>query len=286
MRTVRLAYLVCVALAACRPAGSSTLHVGGLARHYEVFVPTDTPGLPLVIALHGRGGTGRQMERFTRLDDVAAREQFVVVYPDAIDHHWNDARAGTQTGVDDVAFIAALIDEMAARYQIDRKRVFVTGMSNGAMMSYTLGCELSDRIVAIAPVAGDLPAVTCRPARPVSVLAINGTADPFVPYGGGTAGRGGQVLSAEASTDRFAQVAGCTAPTVTLEPDADGGDGTRTRARRYACPAPLDVELLTIEHGGHTWPGAAQYLPKALIGPVSRDFNASDRIWAFFAAKE
>jgi len=78
---------------------------------------------------------------------------------------------------------------MAATHHIDRHRVYVTGMSNGAMMSYTLACELSDRITAIAPVAGDLPAVPCRPARPISVLAINGTADPLVPYTGGTAGK-------------------------------------------------------------------------------------------------
>ena len=94
------------------------------------------------------------------------------------------------------------------------------------------------------------------------MLAINGTDDPLVPYTGGTAGRGGQVLSAEASTDAFATRAGCTAPTSALEPDTAPHDGTRTRARRYGCPSPLDVELLTIEHGGHTWPGGAQYLPR------------------------
>lgn len=271
--------LLCSLLAACRPAGSSTLKVGNRARHFDVFAPSDAPNLPLVIALHGRGSTGKQMERFTHFDEIAAREQFVVVYPDAIDHHWNDARIGQDTGVDDVAFIAALIDEMAARYHIDRHRVYVTGMSNGAMMSYTLGCTMADRIVAIAPVAGDLPAGPCRPARPISVLAINGTADPFVPYDGGTAGRGGQVLSAPASTDAFAKADGCAPPTTARE------GATQTIARHYACPGPLAVELLTIEHGGHTWPGGPQYLPKVVIGPTSHDFDASDRIWQFFDSR-
>jgi polyhydroxybutyrate depolymerase len=280
------ALVILAALAACRPAGSETLRAGGRTRHFEEFVPTDKPGMPLVIALHGRGSTGKQMERFTHLDDVAAREQFVVVYPDAIDHHWNDARAGQDTGIDDVAFIAGLIDEMAARHGIDRSRVFVTGMSNGAMMSYTLACALSDRIVAIAPVAGDLPAVPCHPARPISVLAINGTSDPFVPYGGGTAGRGGRVLSAEASTDTFALRDGCAAPATATEPDLDPTDGVHARDRRYTCPDRLAVELVTLDGGGHTWPGGPQYLPVRLIGPTSRDFDASDRIWAFFAARE
>jgi polyhydroxybutyrate depolymerase len=283
---LRFAWVLIALAGACRPAGSETLRTGGRTRHFEAFVPSDTPGLPLVIALHGRGSTGRQMERFTHLDDIAAREQFVVVYPDAIDHHWNDSRAGQDTGVDDVAFIASLIDEMAARHHIDRSRVFVTGISNGAMMSYTLACELSDRIAAIAPVAGDLPAVPCHPARPISVLAINGTADPFVPYAGGIAGRGGRVLSAEASTDAFALRDGCSAPATAPEPDVDPTDGVRSRDRRYACPDRLAVELVTVDGGGHTWPGGPQYLPRLVIGPTSRDFDASERIWAFFAARE
>ena len=280
---LRLACVIAL-LAACRPPGSSTLQVNGVTRHFEEFVPTDTPGMPLVIALHGRGSTGKQMERFTHLDAIAAREQFAVVYPDAIDHHWNDGRQ--PTGIDDVAFIARLIDDMAMRHAIDRSRVFVTGMSNGAMMSYRLACDLSDRIVAIAPVAGDLPAVACRPGRPISVLAINGTSDPLVPYDGGVAGRGGTVLSSPASADFFARADGCSDAIASDEPDLDRDDGVRSHDRRYRCPAKLGVELVTLEGGGHTWPGGPQYLPKILIGPTSRDFDASERIWQFFHDRE
>jgi polyhydroxybutyrate depolymerase len=276
--------LLVLALAACRPAGSSTLHVGSVTRHYEEFVPTDTPGMPLVIALHGRGSTGRQMERFTHLDDIAAREQFVVVYPDGIDHRWNDGR--DNTGVDDVAFIAQLIDEMAARHAIDRSRVYVTGISNGGMMSYRLACDLSDRIAAIAPVAGDLPTAPCTPSHPVSVLAINGTSDPLVPYEGGMVGHRGTVLSSPASAQFFATRDGCRAADTADEPDVDRDDGVRSHDRRYRCPPRLAVELVTLDGGGHTWPGGPQYLPKVLIGPTSRDFDASERIWAFFADRE
>jgi polyhydroxybutyrate depolymerase len=278
------ALVILAALAACRPPGSSTLQVNGVTRHFEEFVPTDTPGMPLVIALHGRGSTGKQMERFTHLDDIAAREQFAVVYPDGIDHRWNDGRQ--PTGIDDVAFIAHLIDDMAARHAIDRSRVFVTGMSNGAMMSYRLACDLSDRIVAIAPVAGDLPTGPCKPVRPVSVLAINGTDDPLVPYAGGVAGRGGTVLSSPDSTEFFARADGCTDTITRDEPDPAPDDGVRSHDRRYRCPARLDVELVTLEGGGHTWPGGPQYLPKVLIGPTSRDFDASERIWEFFSDRE
>lgn len=289
MRALAAAALaLALALVGCRPTGSTTLEVGGRARHFDVFAPPGGPGMPLVIVLHGNGGTGPQMRRFTHLDAIAAREQFVVVYPDAVGHHWNDGRPELASGVDDVAFVASLIDEMARRYAIDRHRVYVTGISNGAIMSYRLACELGDRIAAIAPVAGDLPRVPpCTPPAPVSVLAINGTADPLVPYGGGEIGRGrGTVLSAAASTALFAHRAGCgPAYSETALPDRDPDDGTRSELATYtACPPGVAVELVTVEHGGHTWPGGVQYLPRIAIGATARDFDGSELIWQFFAA--
>jgi polyhydroxybutyrate depolymerase len=276
--------LALLVLVACRAQGSSTLQANG-ERHYELFVPSDTPGLPLVVALHGNGGTGRQMERFTSFDGVAAREQFLVAYPDAIGHHWNDGRPELDSGVDDVAFIASLIDEVALEHAIDRTRVYITGASNGAMMTYRLGCDLADRIAAIAPVIGNLPAtITCAPRAPLSVLAINGTDDPLVPYDGGSVAHGrGNVLSAALSTDAFARAAGCLGATPTVaEPDVDRADGSRTRRTRYTCPAPIAVELITLDGAGHTWPGGPQYLPRLVIGGTSRDFDGAERIWEFF----
>jgi polyhydroxybutyrate depolymerase len=274
-------------LGACRSPGDSTLHVGTHARTYELFAPSDTPGMPLVIALHGNGGTGRGMERLTRFDDIAAREQFVVAYPDALGHHWNDGRPGLDDGADDVTFIASLIDEVAAKHSIDKDRVYVTGASNGAMMTYRIGCELADRVAAIAPVIGNLPAaLPCTPKQPVSVLAINGTEDPLVPYAGGfVAHRRGEVLSAAMSTMQFAAHAKCAGAQPTIEePDIDPDDGSRTHATTFTCPPPVQIELLSLEGAGHTWPGGPQYLPARMIGGTSRDFDASERIWEFFAA--
>jgi polyhydroxybutyrate depolymerase len=287
MKGLALIALAITPLGACRPHGTSSVQVGNRERHYELFVPTDTPNLPLVIALHGQGSTGRQMERFTRFDSVAAREQFVVVYPDAIDHHWNDGRPETDNGADDVAFIGSLIDEMAAAHGIDRTRVYITGASNGGMMSYRLGCEMPDRIAGIAPVIGNLPAsIVCAPRVPLSVLAINGTKDPLVPYTGGTVARGrGTVLSAALSTSVFARAAGCAGAQPTIdEPEVDLRDGSHTRRTDYACPPDVDVELITLEGAGHTWPGGPQYLPRFLIGGTSRDFDGAERIWDFFSA--
>lgn len=293
-------WLVIVALVACHPPSRAPAK-----RHYEVFVPSDTPGMPLVIVLHGNGGSGRQIEQHTSFDRIAAREQFIVAYPDAVGRHWNDGRPELDNGVDDVAFIASLIDELSTKHAIDRKRVYVTGMSNGAIMSYRVACDLADRVAAIAPVTGNLPAaIRCQPRAPVSVLAINGTADPLVPYAGGRVGRNrGTVLSAALSTAHFATHAGCGPATATVaspgsagarsnanalrslidEPDANPADGSRTRRTSYPCPAPVAVELLTLEGAGHTWPGGSQYLPKLLIGGTSRDFDGAERIWEFFA---
>ena len=273
-------------LGACHPQGDETLQVGTRERHYELFVPSDTPNLPLVVVLHGHGGTGKHMERSSGFDRVAAREQFVVAYPDGIGRGWNDGRtAGVNGNQDDVAFIAGLIDEIATAHAIDRSRVYVTGASNGAMMTYRIGCELTDRVAAIAPVIGNLPAeLACTPNAPLSVLAINGTADPLVPYNGGQVGRDrGVVLSAALSTQQFASAAGCGAADPTVEePDVNGGDHSRTFVTTYECPAPVEVSLVTLDGAGHTWPGGTQYLPKLLIGGVSRDFDGAERIWEFF----
>lgn len=272
----------------CRPKGDSSIVVGGHVRSYELFVPVDKPGMALVVALHGGLGTGKKMEIETKLDAIAAREQFVVVYPDGIGNHWVDGRPGIgEAGVDDVAFIRALVDDIASRYSIDRKRVFATGISNGGMMSYRLACDAADMFAAIAPVAGNVDvaiAPACHPKQPVSVLAINGDADPIVPYGGGGVSKTrGDVLGAIASTQLFSTADGCGPAAAPVdEPDVDPGDDSRTRRSVYACAPPIGVELLTIVGGGHTWPGGSQYLPKAVIGPVSRDFSASERAWQFF----
>jgi polyhydroxybutyrate depolymerase len=276
----------------CRPEGAVVMPVAAVARHYDVFAPPNLPaGRPLVIVLHGNGGTGHQIRTFTHFDDLAAREGFVVAYPDAIGHHWNDGRPEAANGsddVDDVGFIAKLIDELATRYASDRTRIYVTGISNGGIMSYRLACELGDRIAAIAPVAGELAEVPpCALKAPVSVLAINGTADPLVPYDGGEVGHHrGHVHSAMDSTAYFARREGCgVARTSEAMADTDPGDDTRSERTRYTdCPRGIAVDLITVENGGHTWPGAAQYLPRFAIGATSRDFDGSRYIWEFFAA--
>jgi polyhydroxybutyrate depolymerase len=276
-----------------------------LKRTYKIFTPSTynkSLQLPLVIALHGRGGNGESMVLVTRkgFNKLAETDGFIVVYPDGIEQNWNDGRMDQEANdrahrenIDDIGFISGLIDLMISEYNADPKRIYITGISNGAIMSYRLACELSSKITAIAPVDGNIPYMLfpeCNPTNPVSVLAINNMNDPLVPYEGGNIYGHfhrvnlGKVLSVEESVTFWAKMNQCTpVPVLTNEPDVDPKDGTRVIKKQFSNGAGgTEVILYSIEGGGHTWPGGFQYLPEWLIGKTSRDIDANEIIWSFF----
>lgn len=265
----------------------------GRERSYRLFVPESLPPgpRPLVLALHGGGGTGRGMERFGEFDDLAQAEGFLVAYPDGIDRGWNDGRRGEgvedRGGVDDAAFLAAIIDAIAATHPVDPKRVYATGVSNGGFMSHTLANRFPDRIAAIAPVIGGIsPAVRDAFGRgAVAVLIIQGTEDPLVPFAGGTVAKNrGELIDTVEAAKLWVARNGCTADSGDLPmPDTDPDDGC-TPKRRVWSGGEAPVELRTIVGMGHTWPGGSQYLPEAWIGQVCGDFSATRDIWEFFKA--
>jgi polyhydroxybutyrate depolymerase len=156
-------------------------------------------------------------------------------------------------------------------FPLDAKRIFATGMSNGAFMAHRLACELSDRIVAIAPVAGVLGMSPCQPSHPVSVLEFHGTADSTVPYGGGGFA---QVPGVEAVVDGWASREGCKGQRETV---FHVGDVTCEQVTQ--CPSGVDVEMCRIDGGGHTWPGGSSE-PGA--GKTTQDVDATDYLWRFF----
>jgi polyhydroxybutyrate depolymerase len=295
-------------LACCAAAGDlerRTLHHGGLERVFHLHAPEGaTPtARPLVIVLHGGHGKATGMPKLTRggFERLADREGFLVCYPEAVEGNWNDGRGVEEyraqlERIDDVGFLATLIDALVAEGRVDPRRVFVTGISNGAMMSNRLGLELPAKIAAIAPVAGSIPVAiaptaTASPAAPsvtaVAVLMINGDADPLVPYEGGEVHfyrrKLGKVVSAPAAARIWAARNGCApAPEASMLDDRDPADGTRVRRERWAGAA--EVVLLTVEGGGHTWPGGLQYLPELVIGRTTRDIDGCAEIWRFFEA--
>jgi polyhydroxybutyrate depolymerase len=254
---------------------------GGLLRSVAVHVPASydpTRGMPLVLDIHGFTSDAVQEQLLSGMPAKADAEGFITMQPFGLGlpRSFNAGvccGVAAATHVDDVAFISALIDKASEELCIDPARIYATGMSNGGFLSHRLGCELSDRIAAIAPVAGTLGISSCHPTRPMPVMAFNGTSDPLVPYEGSTA------LGFIAVPDAFAGWAardGCVgSPTVTFA----HGDAT---CRTYDdCDGGAEVTLCTIDGGGHTWPGG---IPIPAFGKTSGDISATDAMWAFFKA--
>lgn len=269
----------------------------GLDRTYRIYIPTSvnaTTRVPLVFVLHGGGGNSRQTMNYTDFNALADQHGFIVVYPDAVDDNWNDGRifsgnsADDQPTADDIGYLSALRADLIATYPIDSQRVFATGISNGGHLALRVACDLADEFLGIAAVTANQPAaLTCEPSQPISVLVMNGTADPLVPYdGGAVANNRGEDLSTAETIAIWRNANTCDPiPTTTALPDSDPTDGTTTTVDTYSnCANSTQLILYTINGGGHTWPGKSQYLPIALIGPTARDFDGSEVIWAFFAA--
>lgn len=271
----------------------AALNVDGRGRTYRLHVPADRdPSAPLalVVALHGGGGNGANLQAKIGLDAIADRESFLVAYPDGsgrLDDYLLTWNAGNCCGyaldeqVDDTAFLRAMVADISRTYSIDSRRVYATGMSNGGMMSYRLACEAADLFAAVAPVAGALNLESCEPSGPVSVLAIHGTADQHVLFEGG---------APAVTVDPHPRVDRSVHSALAYWAAQDGCALEPTRAQAGAvvhevypgCSAGLAVELIAVEGGGHAWPGAAEFSPQG--DEPSQAVNASEVIWAFFAA--
>jgi polyhydroxybutyrate depolymerase len=284
-------FLVAIALVlasfGAAPAAQSDEHLtlGGLDRTYHVYVPVRrAPSPPLVVVLHGGFGTGAGAEAQYRWDAAADRNGFVVLYPDGFQRAWNAGDCCGQPrarGIDDVAFIDAAIRATARAYATDPERLYVTGMSNGAMMTYRLACESALPIAAIAPVAGTLT-VPCEHPQRVSVLHVHGLADGNVPIGGGV-GVGFARVPYRPVADGiavFRKADDCAAPVTTTA-------GPVTTARS-ACANGKIVELTTVAGAGHQWPGAVPPPARAAallrLEAPSAALDATEVIWSFFAA--
>ncbi len=262
-----------------------TIRVGDFDRTYRVYRPSQVGAAPgLVIVLHGVFGSGFQAESSTGFDAQADRLGWLVAYPDGVLDGW-DAFGdtpfwGRHPGVDDIAFVGSLIDRLSASDRLDPDRIYVTGFSRGAMMTYRLGCELSGRVAAIAPVSGNMATadgsaagVPCQLSAPVSVLAIHGTADGSIPIAGGRVD-----IAYAPMTDviaRWRTLDGCQgAGTVA----ADGSSTTTS----WACSGGATVATRIADGGVHAWPGAAA--PPYLTSAAADAFDASRLIADFFVA--
>ena len=272
-------------------------------RTYILYIPQNldkNKPVPLLFALHGGGGQAKNMVGLTkgRFNELADRDGFIVVYPNAVEKNWNDGREidkyySNKNNVDDVGFIAELIKRISKEYKIDEKRIYFTGISNGGFMSFRLAIELNDKIAAIAPVTANINSNLTKkpkPKNPISVLIINGTRDPLVPYNGGKIGfrrqrnSHGTAISTGDSVKYWVEVNGCRKdPSIYQIPDKDKTDGCTVEKEVFGGGKQgSEVVLYKVLRGGHTWPSGRQYLPVNIIGNTNRDINACDIIWEFF----
>lgn len=258
---------------------AGTIAFGGFERTYLLHLPPASTRLnptPLVVALHGWPMTAEQMKAITHLATAGDVHGFAVVFPQGYLRSWS-VPGGANTparnaGIDDVAFVRALIDSIEVRYGLDARRVVATGISNGGYLTQALGCALSDRLIGIVPVAAPLltrPASQCNPATPLSVLEMVGTDDQ-------EAATFGDTLSFWARADE------CSEPAVAGSlPDVAHDQTSVTTISFTRCSGGTEVTGYLVHGGGHAWPGGEPLGSTEDFGITTMQFKASDLIWAF-----
>lgn len=270
-----------------------SLAVDDRARTYLLNLPPnyyESSDFPLVIALHGTGGNAIQFEQDYKMTEKANAEKFIIVYPEGVKNDgilgirtWNAGYCcdyASRNNIDDVQFISLLIDHLASSFKINPKKVYVTGMSNGAMMAYRLACEIPDKITAIAPVSGSMMIKSpCNPSRAVPILHIHSILDSKVPPQGGT-GIGGYYYPPVDSVLRaWPGADSCTS----IEPRVED-QHTYTKYIWENCKDGICIEYYLTHDGGHAWPGGEK--SRANADTPSEAIIANDVIWDFFKMYE
>ncbi len=256
------------------------LKAGGLNRSYRLYLPANyraNAAAPLLLALHGGFGTGKNMEEISALDRVADARGIIVAYPDGIGRAWN---AGTccarpmKQGIDDVAFMRAVVADVARQVNVDRSRVYGAGFSNGAMMMHRVACEAPQTFAAIAAVSGGIMLKDCTPGRGMPTLLIQGRADPRIPWDGGEFD-GSYRPSIKDIVGSLGARNGCS----TGERVTESNDVVSCRTLT-GCRNGHDVQWCGLAGIGHQWPGGRTLLPM-LLGKNTDRYDASVKIVDF-----
>ncbi|MEO7177058.1 MAG: PHB depolymerase family esterase [Saprospiraceae bacterium] len=257
--------------------------VGNIYRDYRLYVPAIYDGskaVPLVINFHGYSSNNLEQEYYGNFKPLADTANFIIAHPNGTidafgNRHWGNLLPGPKA--DDSGFIAAMIDKLSSQYQIDQNAIYATGMSNGGNMSYLLGCDLSEKIAAIASVTGFMTAAelsSCQISHPLPVMIIHGTADAVVAYNGTS-----YFLPVEDLVYEWVGKNGCNnIPEILQVPNTNLADNCTAEHWIFKDGFQnSSVELYKIFGGGHSWPGAFVNL-----NVTNQDFSASAEIWRFF----
>lgn len=307
MTGLTVAVLLVLSTAAAQANSSETLRHANLERSYRLHVPAEVIAalptanpdpadarhkVPLVLALHGRGGSGVGMAGLTGFNEVADEYGFIAAYPDGIDNQWNyvDGIAGYDDDVPDLDFLRALVAELSERFPIDPARVYVAGFSNGGFMAQHLACHATDLFAAFASVGaagfGGQPG-SCGAPKPVSILFLHGTADAVVPFGGlrqeGPNGPVTLLASVEQTFAYWAQRLGCSTGVEPRELANMRSPELEVHVLvALDCQPGYELQQVVIVGGGHNWPGRPGRLSQEVAGAVTLDLDASRHIWEFF----
>ncbi|MDE1157766.1 MAG: PHB depolymerase family esterase [Neorhizobium sp.] len=267
----------------------------GIERKAILHVPEGVAGqaAPLVIVMYGSDDKAANFQKNSGFDAVADREHFVTLYPEGIDGAWGlSGRRPLVNGVpvDDVGFFGTVMDDLAQRGIVDPKRVYATGFSLGALMTYTLACAMPDRIAAIAPVSSGINEAqleNCKPGHPMPVMMVNGTSDSVQFYDGYIRSFG-RLLSVPETLEYWRRADGCTGESGKPLAHLNAHDLTRASLVEWSgCAANTGVQLYRIENGGHCWPrlakpGQEEAADGPRFGGCSNDIETPAEVWNFF----
>jgi polyhydroxybutyrate depolymerase len=284
-----------------------TISSGGLQRTFIVHIPPTPKSSPgAVMLFHGGSiGTAAQIQALTLMDNLADRDGFYSVYPQALNGHWTDGRESNAGGANDVQFVKDIVAYLQKTYGVSSSKIFSAGQSNGGIMQYQLACAAPGLMRAVAPVAAVMTQnqrTTCSTAKITPMMTFMGTSDPYMPYGGGfpslvmgkvtttitkpagyqITGQDDSFVSAPETAAYWAGVNGCKSSTSTNMPDKSS-DGTSVTKMDYAdCTSGGGTTLYTVVNGGHTWPGSTVRAGISSVGLTTLDISANEEMIAFF----
>jgi polyhydroxybutyrate depolymerase len=282
------------------------MQVGKMKRSYYIRYPQTLESqerFPLLIVLHGGGRrNGNETAKITGFDKLTDEEKFIAVFPNGFDGKWHDGRLPKRKQDryikkqnNDIEFIKSLVDYLIKYEQVDEKRVYLSGLSNGGMMTMRMACEASEKFAAVAPVIANMPEViveNCKPNQPVSFLLMNGTEDPMVPWKGGQVKaffkERGAVLSSEETFRFWHEHNQCEkkAYSSLSLPNINTKDKSVVKEEKYACKNNINMVFYSVQGGGHTLPGSEIPNLKRVLGPKNLDIDGAKVIWKFLSEQE
>jgi polyhydroxybutyrate depolymerase len=285
MKKVTLILLIILVSVAAASAQSKSILIGQQKRKYVLYLPKDyrsTKTYPLVYNFHGGGMTATEQMFYSRMNQTADKHGFIIVYPSGINADWNVGfEMSYKNGTNDIGFIQALTDTLKKNYSVNSQAIFATGLSRGGFFCHRLATELPEVFAAVASIGGPLPdsvKLHHRSAKNVSIMQVSGTEDKIVDY----QGKSGAYSSAVSTFNYWVAHNKLSASSQRNKSlNANKKDGTSVSIKEVT-DGSMSVMLVSIDNGGHTWPGSDSFNIGYPLGKTTKDLDINEAMWAFF----